>query len=101
MQQRTHSDNNKNDHQGAFGNSTGFVVFVLRDEEQGSQAELLDVQPDEDMLKGFGEEKASSVARSRLLELPEEKVLVEHEEKNEGNAGEAINDRRDDGISDG
>lgn len=89
----TNRDDDKHDHQRALGNRTLFLVAVLRKEEQSSETDLLDVQSDEHVLDSFGEEEASRVVCTGLLELPEEEVLVQHEEEEEGNEGETVDNR--------
>ena len=52
----------------------GFVV--LCEEEQGTQAELLDIQPNKYMLNRLREEESPRLARTRLIVDPREEVLV-------------------------
>lgn len=65
MTYRAYDEDN---HKNSFRKRTGVLILVLREEEQRRQTYLLDVQPDEDVLEGLGEEQSSGVARARLLE---------------------------------
>ena len=55
-------------HEDSFRKRARVLVLVLGEEEQRRQTDLLDVQPDEDVLEGLGKEESSGVARARLLE---------------------------------
>ena len=94
----TYSDNEEDNHQCAFGYSAWSIIAILSEEEQCGEAYLLNVQPNENMLECLGEEHASSVVRARLLQLPKEEVLVQHEEKEESDEGEAVDYGRDYGV---
>ena len=77
------------------------VIVVPYKEEERAQADLLHVHADEDMLDCLGEEEAASVGCGGLLKLPQEQVLVEFVEREEGEAGETVDDGRDNGVADG
>jgi hypothetical protein len=51
-------------------------MFVLREEEQGTQTELLDIEPHKYMLKCFREEQSPGLAGLGLIVDPCEKVLI-------------------------
>lgn len=71
----------------------------LGEEEQRSEANLLDVQPHKDVLDGFGEEEPAGVPRDGLVELPEEEVLPDKVREEERDAGDSVDDRGDDHVS--
>ena len=75
----------------------GFVV--LCEEEQGTQAELLDIQPNKYMLDRLREEESTRLARMRLIVDPREEVLVQEVEQEEGRKREAIDDGGYNGIA--
>jgi hypothetical protein len=77
-----------------------FLVIVLSQEEQPSKAYLLNVQAYKDVLKRFREKHSSGIVRAWLLQLPEEEILVQHEEEEEYDEGKAVYDGRNDGICD-
>lgn len=99
--QSTYSADDEHDHQRALWDRAWVIVPILSEEEQRREADLLDVQTNEDVLEGLGEEQPARVARARLLQLPQEEILVEHEEEQESDEGETVDDWRDDGIGDG
>ena len=59
---------------------------------------MLDVQPHKQVLKRLREEETASIGT--LLVHPEEEVLVQQVKEEEGGTSEAIDDRRDDRVSD-
>ena len=73
--------------------------FILREEEQGCKTDLLDIHADKDMLNGLGEEKASLLTASRMIELTKEQVFPQVIVAEEGEACQAVNNGGDDGIS--
>ena len=72
----TYREDNQYDHETTLRKRARLVILVLREEEQGTQAELLDIQPNKYMLKCPGEEEPARVARMRLVVDPSEEVLV-------------------------
>ena len=74
------------------------AAFILRQEEQSSKTDLLDVHADEDVLHRGREEQAARLAALRLVDLPEELVLVQLVEQEERETREAVDDGRDDGV---
>lgn len=96
-----HRQNNQNDYQRSLWHRARFPVLVPRKEEERRQIDLLDVQPDEDVLDGTREEQATGVARGGLAEGVDEEVLVEQVEEEEGEACKAIDEGRDDRVRDG
>lgn len=74
-------------------------MHVPREKEQGTQAELLDIEPNKYMLNRLGEEEPARVARMRLIVDPREEVLVQEVEEEEGRKREAIDDGSYDGIA--
>lgn len=90
----------QHNHEDSFRKRTRVLVLVLGEEEQRRQTDLLNVQPDEDVLEGLGEEQSSGVARARLLEQPQEQVLVEEVEEHECNERKTIDHRGDDRVGD-
>jgi hypothetical protein len=74
-------------------------MVVLGEEEQGTQAELLNVEPDKYMLNCFGEKESPGVAGIWLVVDPNEQVLVQEIEEKEGRKCEAVDDGRYDGIT--
>ena len=75
------------------------MIFVLGEEEQGTQTELLDIEPNKYMLKCFREEESAGFAGLRLIVDPCEEVLIQEVEQKEGGKCEAIDDRGYDGIA--
>ena len=63
----SYRDYNEDDHEDAFWDCADATVLVPREEEQGGQADLLQVQSDKDVVNGLGVEKASRVARVGLV----------------------------------
>ena len=51
------------------------------------------------MLDCFGEEETARVAGRRLIIDPGQKIFVQHVEQEEGRKGKAIDDGRDDGVT--
>ena len=66
--------------------------FVLCQEEERSETELLQVQADENVLYRFGEEEAACITGLWLVELPEELVLVQEIEEQESGEGKTVDD---------
>jgi len=75
------------------------VTSVPREEEQGTQAELLDIEPNKYMLNRLREEESARVARMRLIVDPCEEIFVQYVEQEEGRKREAIDDGGYDGIA--
>lgn len=75
-------------------------MFITREEEQCAQTDLLDVHPNEHVLKGSGEEEPSSVICLRLFYLVKEAIFVHLIEEEERSEGESVDDRRNDHICD-
>lgn len=75
------------------------MIFVLREEEQGAQTKLLDIEPNKYMLKCFGEEESAGLAGLGLIVDPCEKVLIQEVKQKERAKCEAINDGGYDGIA--
>lgn len=68
-------------------------LFVAGKEEQRSQADLLDIQADEQLSHSLGEEQSASVRLGLLVDHPHEEVLV-NQIRDDGEHGtEAVNDR--------
>ena len=76
-----HREDNQYDHDTTLRKGARLVILVLREEEQSTQAELLDIQPDKYMLNCLGEEEPARVARMRLVVDPSEEVLVQEVEQ--------------------
>jgi len=74
-------------------------MFVLREEEQGTQNKLLDIEPNKYMLKCFREEESAGLAGLGLIVDPCEKILIQEVKQKEGGKCEAIDDGRYDGIA--
>ena len=91
-------EGNEHDHQRALRHRTGVLGLVHCEEEERGEADLLDVHPHEHVLDRLGEEQPAGVARGRLVELPEEEILPELVEEEEGEAREAVDDGRDDTV---
>jgi hypothetical protein len=51
-------------------------MAVLREEEQGTQTDLLDIKAHEEMLNGLREEEPTSIAGAGLVIDPSEEILV-------------------------
>lgn len=94
-----HREDNQYNQETTLRKRARFVAIVLREEEQGTQAELLDIEPNKYMLNRLREEESARVARMRLLVDPREEVLVQEVEQEEGRKCEAIDDRGYDGIA--
>jgi hypothetical protein len=75
------------------------MFIILGEEEQGAQANLLDIKPNEYVVYRFGEEEAAGFAGGRLIVDPGEKVFVQEVEQEEGRKREAVDDGRYDGIA--
>ena len=75
------------------------MLFVFGEEKQRTQANLLDIKPDEYMVHRFREEEATGFAGGRLIVDPGEKVFVQKVEQEEGRKSEAVDDGRYDGIT--
>ncbi len=71
----TYCEYYQDNHECAFGYGTLFHILILCEEEQRSQADLLNIQANEYVLERFGEEKSACIARTRLVELPEEEIF--------------------------
>jgi hypothetical protein len=93
-----HREDDQYNQEGTLRNRAGFLVFVLCEEEQGSQAEMLDIEPSKNVLERFREEEPASVAGLGLIVDPREEVLVQHVEQKEGSKCEAIDDGGYNGI---
>ena len=91
---------NQDDHEYGFWDRTGLRVITL-EEEQSAETDLLNVHPNKHMLDCLWEKQATCVGRGRLRVPVEEEVLVEEIEKEECKACKAIDNRRDNGISEG
>lgn len=52
----TYCKKDENDHQGTHWDSAGSSVFVLREEKEGRQANLLDIHPYKNVLDRLGKE---------------------------------------------
>jgi hypothetical protein len=89
--------NDQHNHQRSLGNSVWMLILILREEEQGGHTYLLDVQPHKQVLKRLGEEQTTSIGT--LLVHPEEEVLVQEVKEDKGGTSEAVDDRRDDRVS--
>lgn len=96
---KTYSEHDQDDHKSTLRNSTGIPIRILSQKEQRAQADLLNIQPNEDMLDCFGEEQSTRIARRRLLILPQKQILVEHVERKECGTSETVDDRGDDRVS--
>jgi len=57
-----HRENDQNDQKRALGDRARRVMIVLRKEEQSTQAELLDIKPNKNMLDRLGEEESTGFA---------------------------------------
>ena len=68
------------------------ALFILCEKEQRCHADLLNVQPDEDVLDRLWKEQSAGVARPRHFVHPGEEVLVQEEEQEERETGEAVDD---------
>lgn len=77
------------------------AVLVSGKEEEGSQANLLYVHPHKDVLDGLGEEQTTSLTGRCLIELPSEEILPHLVEQEERETCKAIDDRRDEHVSQG
>ena len=97
----THGESNEHDHERALGDRARLVVLVLREEEQRRETDLHNIQPYEDVLHGLREEQASSLPVRRLVEPPQELVLVELVEQEERDPREAVDDGGDDAVREG
>ena len=60
---------------------------------------MLDVKPHKHMLDCFDEEETARVAGRWFIIDPGEKIFVQHVEQEEGCEGKAIDDGRDDGVT--
>ena len=49
---------------------------VLREEEQGTETELLDIKAHKEMLDGLRKEEPTSIAGARLIIDPSKQILV-------------------------
>jgi len=87
-----HRENNQYDQETTLRKRARLVIFVLREEEQGTQAELLDIESNKYMLNCPREEESARVARMRLIVDPSEEVLVQEVEQEKGRKREAVND---------
>ena len=74
------------------------AVLVLGEEEQRSEADLLDVQPDKDVLNRLREEQSARLTPGLAIAHPEEQVLVQLVEQEECRKRKAVNDWRDDAV---
>lgn len=63
----TYRHHNQHNHQSTLGDRALLLVGILRQEEQSREADLLYIQPNEDMLDSFREEYATGVSRSWLI----------------------------------
>ena len=80
----TYREEDENNHQSTHWDSARSFVFVLREEEEGGQANLLDIHAYKNVLDCLGEEQATGLTGRRLIKLPGEGVLpclIEHEER--------------------
>lgn len=72
----THCDEDQDDHQNTLWERRDLAVAIAGKEEQCGQADLLDVQADEELADGLGEEQPSSVHLRLLVDYPSKEVLV-------------------------
>ena len=92
-------EDNQHNHERTLRDRAGLGLFVLGEEEQSAQANLLHIEPNEYMVNCFREEEPAGLAGRRLIVDPSEKVFVQEVEQKEGCKREAIDDRRYDGIT--
>lgn len=52
-------EDDQNYHQNSFGESRGRLLIVAAQEEQSGKADLLNIETDEDVLDGLGEEQST------------------------------------------
>jgi hypothetical protein len=74
-------ENDQDDHEHALWERASLSIWSRHEEEQGTETELLDIHPNEQVLNRLWEEQASCVSRGRLRVLVKEEVLVEEVEK--------------------
>jgi hypothetical protein len=94
-----HCEYKQHNYERTLRNCAGFLMVVLGEEEQGTQAELLNVEPYKYMLNCFGEKESPGVAGAWLVVDPSEQVLVQEIEEKEGRKCDAVDDGRYDGIT--
>lgn len=94
----THSEDDEHNHQSTLWNSRDLVVLVPRQEEQRTQANLLDIHADKDMGYGFREEYPTGITLRGLVVNPDEEIFVHQGGEDEECGSEAIDHRADNAI---
>jgi len=70
------------------------ILLISRQEEEGTEADLLDVQADKHVRNGLWEELAARVALHRLVDDPDEKILEDDVRKERECRSEPVDNRR-------
>lgn len=65
----------EDDHERALGDADVLLLVVLSEEEETSEADLLDVEADKDVLECLGVEESSGLGSGRGVDDEEEEVL--------------------------
>jgi hypothetical protein len=77
------------------------TVLISGEEEERGEADLLEVEADKYVVDRLWEEEAAGLGPGRLIDDPDEEVLVAKVEQDKGDAGEAVDDGRNDRVGDG
>ena len=92
----TYRADDQDDHQDGLRKRRNIAVPVPSQEEQSTQANLLDVDPNKDMGDCFREKQTASIPGSWLILDPDENVLENNRGEKEEKRAESVDDGRND-----